>query len=81
MLSQSRFKTVHTATTYNFCSQNCLNSFQSTKKQKSKYKSKNGMYTSTLVKNVCLLNYLLIFHNVIFLIVLNNIMYYVFDYN
>ncbi|XP_026806828.1 zinc finger MYM-type protein 3 [Rhopalosiphum maidis] len=44
--SQARYKTIHTGTTYNFCSQNCLNLFQSGKKQKSKSKSKNGKKSS-----------------------------------
>lgn len=43
--SQAHYKTIHTGTTYNFCSQNCLNLFQSEKKQKkSKSQSKNGLY-------------------------------------
>ncbi|XP_022182144.1 zinc finger MYM-type protein 3 [Myzus persicae] len=44
--SQARYKTIHVGTTYNFCSQNCLNLFQSGKKQKSKSKSKNGKKSS-----------------------------------
>lgn len=44
--SQARYKTIHIGTTYNFCSQNCLNLFQPGKKQKSKSKSKNGKKSS-----------------------------------
>lgn len=42
--SQARCKTVKNSSTYNFCSQNCLNSFQTGKRQKKKSKSKNGSY-------------------------------------
>lgn len=44
LLSHIRCKTIINSFTYNFCSQNCLNLFQSSKKSKSKSKSKNGMY-------------------------------------
>lgn len=46
--SQVRHKTVINASTYNFCSQNCLNSFQTGKRQKNKSKSKNGRYAKTV---------------------------------
>ncbi|KAL4096614.1 hypothetical protein QTP88_021533 [Uroleucon formosanum] len=42
----AHYNKIHFGTIYNFCSQKCLNSFQSEKTQKSKSKSKNGKQSS-----------------------------------
>ncbi|VVC35533.1 Hypothetical protein CINCED_3A004499 [Cinara cedri] len=44
--SQARHKTIINASTYNFCSRNCLNSFQTGKRQKDKSKFKNEKQSS-----------------------------------
>eukprot|EP00102_Acyrthosiphon_pisum_P027165 XP_016664375.1 PREDICTED: zinc finger MYM-type protein 3-like [Acyrthosiphon pisum] len=45
-LCLAHYNTIHIGTTYFFCSQKCLNSFQLEKKQKIKPKSKNGKKSS-----------------------------------